>query len=64
MKKFSLIGLALGAVLGVLAGLLAGGWLFWLGLGLAIGVVVGSARPRRGRFQRHLEAGDLKKQAV
>jgi hypothetical protein len=65
MKKFSLVGLVLGAVVGVIVGLLAGGWLFWLGLGLAIGVVVGSARGRRGRIQRgRLEAGDWKKQAI
>jgi len=65
MKKVSLVGLVLGGVLGVVAGLLAGGWLFWLGLGLVIGVVVGSARSKRGRNQRaRFEAGDLKKQVV
>lgn len=52
MKKISLVGLILGAMLGVIASLLAGGWLFWLGAGLAIGVVIGSAQGRRGRYQR------------
>jgi hypothetical protein len=51
-KKISLIGLVLGATLGVIAGLMAGGWLFWLGAGLAIGVVIGSAGTRRSRLQR------------
>ena len=52
MKKISLVGLILGAMLGVIAALLAGGWLFWLGAGLAIGVVVGSALGRRDHHQR------------
>lgn len=50
MKRLSLIGLVLGTVLGVVAGLLSGSWIFWLGMGLAIGVVVGSAQARRGRL--------------
>lgn len=60
MKKVSLVGLVLGGMLGVIAGLLAGGWLFWLGAGLAIGVVIGSAQAHLGRFQRgNMGAGDL-----
>jgi F0F1-type ATP synthase assembly protein I len=47
MKKISLGGLMLGVVLGVVAGSLSGSWLFWLGVGLAIGVVVGSIQTRR-----------------
>lgn len=59
-KKISIVGLVLGAVLGVGAGLMAGGWLFWLGLGLALGVVIGSAGSRRSRLQRgNVEAGNL-----
>jgi len=57
MKKISLVGLILGAMLGVIAGLLAGGWLLWLGVGLAIGVVIGSAQARRGSFQRRSSIG-------
>ena len=52
MKKFSLIGLLLGAVLGILAGLMAGSWLFWLGMGLVAGVLIGSAGARRSRLPR------------
>jgi len=59
-KKISIIGVVLGAVLGIIAVLMAGGWLFWLGIGLALGVVIGSAGTRRSRLQRgNVEAGNL-----
>ncbi|HEY2115372.1 MAG TPA: hypothetical protein VGJ51_09790 [Candidatus Angelobacter sp.] len=59
-KKISIVGLVLGAALGIIAGLMAGGWLFWLGIGLALGVVIGSAGTRRNRLQRgNVEAGNL-----
>ncbi len=61
MKKISLVGLALGATLGIIAGLLAGGWLFWLGLGLAIGLLIGSAQTRRKHVQSgNIQTGNLK----
>jgi hypothetical protein len=63
MKKVSLIGLVLGAVLGVVAGLMAGSWLFWLGMGLVAGVLIGSAGARRSRSPRrntgNIHAGNL-----
>jgi len=60
MKKISLIGLVLGAMVGIIAGLLAGGWLFWLGIGLAIGLLVGSASARREHGQRgNIQAGNF-----
>jgi hypothetical protein len=59
-KKISIVGLVLGAVLGIVAGLMAGGWLFWLGIGLALGVVIGSAGTRRSRLQGgNVETGNL-----
>jgi hypothetical protein len=59
-KKISIVGLVLGAALGIIAGLMASGWLFWLGIGLALGVVIGSAGTRRNRLQRgNVEAGNL-----
>ncbi|HEY6305573.1 MAG TPA: hypothetical protein VI488_03820 [Candidatus Angelobacter sp.] len=51
MKKISLAGLILGVILGAIAGLLSGSWIFWLGAGMAIGVVVGSAVARRTLLQ-------------
>lgn len=55
MKKLSLIGLMLGAMFGIVVALVFGKWLFWLGLGLVIGVMIGvssrqtqSARLREG----------------
>jgi uncharacterized membrane protein YoaK (UPF0700 family) len=59
-KKVSLVGLILGAALGVIAGLMAGGWLFWLGAGLALGVLIGSTQARRARGEpSHLETGKV-----
>src|SRR5580765_5739299 len=46
MKKFSIVGLILGALLGAVVALMAGGWLFWLGAGLAIGILIGSTQAR------------------
>jgi hypothetical protein len=51
MKKISLAGLILGVIVGAMAGLLSGSWIFWLGAGLAIGVVVGSVVARRRLVQ-------------
>jgi uncharacterized membrane protein YoaK (UPF0700 family) len=61
MKKFSIVGLILGALLGALVALMAGGWLFWLGAGLAIGILIGSTQARmRGRIERRdVSAGSL-----
>ena len=52
MKKISFAGLVLGALLGAAVALIFGKWLFWLGLGLVIGIFVGSASARSGRRQR------------
>jgi hypothetical protein len=51
MKKVSMTGVILGILLGVAAGMLSGSWIFWLGTGLAIGVVVGSVAARRALLQ-------------
>jgi hypothetical protein len=60
MKKISFIGLVLGAVLGIVAGLVAGSWLFWMGMGLVAGVLIGSAGARRSRLpRRNISAGNL-----
>ena len=49
MKKLSMTGVILGIGLGVVAGMLSGSWIFWLGSGLAIGVVVGSLSARHSK---------------
>ena len=51
MKKISLAGVLLGMFVGALAALLSGSWIFWLGAGLAIGLMVGAAQARRS--QKH-----------
>jgi uncharacterized membrane protein YoaK (UPF0700 family) len=61
MKKFSIVGLILGALLGAIAALMAGGWLFWLAAGLVIGVLLGSTQARaRGRMDRRIQRGDMR----
>ena len=45
-KKISLLGIVLGFIAGAFIAMLAGSWIFWLSLGLAIGVVLGSAGAR------------------
>jgi hypothetical protein len=50
----------LGALLGAVAALMAGGWLFWLGAGLVIGLMIGSTQARvRGRMQRSIQRRDM-----
>jgi hypothetical protein len=48
-KKISLMGLVLGFLAGAVVALMAGSWVFWLSLGLAIGVLLGSAGSRRSQ---------------
>ena len=50
MKKLSLAGLLLGSVLGMIVALVFGKWLLWLGMGLAIGLFIGSSYGRRHSF--------------
>jgi hypothetical protein len=49
MKKISLLGIVLGFITGALVALLSGSWIFWLSVGMAIGVLLGSAGARRAR---------------
>jgi hypothetical protein len=54
-KKISLLGLILGFIAGALVALLSGSWIFWLAVGMAIGVLLGSAgaRHRHAGAMRH-----------
>jgi hypothetical protein len=45
-KKLSLFGIILGFLAGALVALISGTWIFWLSVGLAIGVVLGTAGAR------------------
>jgi hypothetical protein len=60
MRKISLVGLVLGVIVGLVVGLLAGSWIFWLGTGLAIGILVGSVSARRHLLQGPSIRGELK----
>ena len=48
-KKISLLGIFLGFIAGGFVAMLSGSWIFWLSVGLAIGVVLGSAGARAAR---------------
>ena len=47
MKRISIIGLILGLVLATVASMFSGTWIFWLGMGFAFGVIVGTTLARR-----------------
>jgi hypothetical protein len=46
-KKFSLLGVVLGIIAGALIAVVSGAWMFWLALGVAIGLLLGNANRRR-----------------
>ena len=46
-KKFSLLGVVLGLIAGALIAVFSGAWMFWLALGVAIGLLLGSVNRRR-----------------
>jgi hypothetical protein len=50
MKKFSLLGVVLGIIAGALIAVVSGAWMFWLALGVAIGLLLGKVN--RGRNHR------------
>jgi len=49
-KKFSLLGVVLGVIAGALIAIVSGSWMFWLALGVAIGLLLGGVM--RGRDLR------------
>lgn len=46
-KKFSLLGVVLGVIAGALIAIVSGSWMFWLALGVALGLLLGGVM--RGR---------------
>jgi hypothetical protein len=59
MKKLSFSGLMLGALAGMAVALMFGKWIFWLGLGLVIGMFIGSASARIGAAVRLRQGAKL-----
>jgi uncharacterized membrane protein len=59
MKKISIFGIVLGFVAGAVVALISGAWIFWLALGLAIGVLLGSAGARRSRTSMIRQQGNF-----
>ncbi len=49
-KKFSVLGVVLGVIAGALIAIVSGSWMFWLALGVAIGLLLGGVV--RGRDLR------------
>jgi uncharacterized membrane protein YgaE (UPF0421/DUF939 family) len=47
MNKVSFPGMVLGLIMGALVALVSGSWIFWLALGIGIGVVIGVVATRR-----------------
>ena len=52
MKKISIVGIVLGFIAGALVAMSSGSWIFWLSLGLTIGVLLGAAGARRSGIIR------------
>jgi len=46
-KKFSLLGVVLGMIESTLVAVVSGAWMFWLALGVAIGLLLGNVNRRR-----------------
>ncbi len=46
-KKFSILGVVLGVIAGALIAIVSGSWMFWLALGVALGLLLGGVP--RGR---------------
>ncbi|HMF89260.1 MAG TPA: hypothetical protein VKL40_01355 [Candidatus Angelobacter sp.] len=63
MRKVSIIGVVLGIMLGVMAAMVSGSWIFWLGTGLAVGVVVGSVVARL-TLVREMRGGRLEQPRI
>jgi hypothetical protein len=59
-KKISMAGLILGLVLATVASMFSGTWIFWLGMGFAFGVVVGTVLARRSQAQDARMAREVK----
>ena len=59
MKKISLAGIGLGLIVGAMVAMLSGSWIFWLAMGMALGVLLGSASARRAQRTSMSHGGNL-----
>lgn len=59
MKKISFAGLLLGLIMGAFIAMLSGSWIFWLAVGVSLGVVLGSAGARRAQRTSMSHGGNL-----
>ena len=50
-KKISILGIVLGLIAAVFAVLLSSSWIFWLAVGVALGIVLGVASARRSHTE-------------
>jgi hypothetical protein len=57
MNKVSFPGLVLGLVMGALVALVSGSWIFWLALGIGIGVMIGAFATRRELAMQSMRHG-------
>jgi uncharacterized membrane protein YccC len=46
-KKFSVLGVVLGVIAGALIAIVSGSWMFWLALGVALGLLLGGIQRKR-----------------
>jgi hypothetical protein len=52
-KKFSVLGVVLGVIAGALIALISGIWMFWLALGVALGLLLGGVQRKRNYRPNH-----------
>jgi uncharacterized membrane protein YccC len=52
-KKFSVLGVVLGVIAGALIAIVSGSWMFWLALGVALGLLLGGVHRKRNFRPRH-----------
>ncbi len=57
MKNISLTGLLLGLAMAAVGSLLSGSWVFWLAVGIAIGVLLGAAVAKRSQHGGMTQSG-------
>jgi hypothetical protein len=56
MTKISFAGLLLGLMMAPLIATLSGSWIFWLAMGMSLGVLLGSAGARHAQ-RTHMDHG-------